>query len=63
MTPDNHRSETVSAKIQQWDGKQWVALTDWLTADPALFKDILYGKAEAYAKEKGITPAATAATN
>jgi len=58
VTPENHRSETVSAKIQQWDGKQWVALTDWLTADPALFKDILYGKAEAYAKEKGITPAA-----
>jgi len=57
VTPENHRSQTVSAKIQQWDGKQWVALTDWLTADPAQFQDILYGKAEAYAKEKGITPA------
>ncbi len=59
VTPENHRSQTVSAKIQQWDGKQWVALTDWLTADPALFESILYGKAEAYAKEKGITPVAT----
>ncbi len=54
VTLDNHRSETVSAKIQQWDGDKWVALTDWLTADPALFKDVLYGKAAAYAKEKGI---------
>jgi branched-chain amino acid transport system substrate-binding protein len=56
ITPDNHRSQTVSAKIQQWDGEKWVALTDWLTADPTLFKDILYGKAAAYAKEKGLTP-------
>ncbi len=23
VTPENHRSQTVSAKIQQWDGKQW----------------------------------------
>jgi branched-chain amino acid transport system substrate-binding protein len=61
VTPENHRSQTVSAKIQQWDGKQWVAVTDWLTADPAQFTDILYGKAAAYAKEKGITP--VAATN
>jgi branched-chain amino acid transport system substrate-binding protein len=59
VTPENHRSQTVSAKIQQWDGKAWVALTDWLTADPAQFESILYGKAAAYAKEKGITPVAT----
>jgi branched-chain amino acid transport system substrate-binding protein len=45
-----------SAKIQQWDGTKWVARTDWIAGDRALFHDILIEKAEKYAKEKGFAP-------
>ena len=44
-----------SAKIQQWTGTEWKPLTDWLSGDRDLFHDVLEAKAEAYAKEKGIT--------
>jgi branched-chain amino acid transport system substrate-binding protein len=47
---DNHEGKTIAAKIQQWDGEKWNAVTDWIKADGALFHDVIYAKAVAYAK-------------
>lgn len=55
-TIDNHKGETIAAKIIQWNGQSWDTRTDWIKADPTLFADVLKAKATAYAKEKGIVP-------
>jgi branched-chain amino acid transport system substrate-binding protein len=43
-------------KFQQWDGKQWVVLTDWIATDQALVRPLVEAAAAKYAQEKGITP-------
>lgn len=43
-------------KFQQWDGKQWKVLTDWIDADRELVRPMIEESAAKYAKEKGITP-------
>jgi branched-chain amino acid transport system substrate-binding protein len=43
-------------KFQQWDGKQWTALTDWIATDQALVRPLVEASAAKYAQEKGITP-------
>jgi len=43
-------------KFQQWDGKQWKVLTDWIDADKDLVRPMIEESAAKYAKEKGITP-------
>jgi branched-chain amino acid transport system substrate-binding protein len=43
-------------KFQQWDGKQWVVLTDWIATDQALVRPLVEASAATYAREKGITP-------
>jgi branched-chain amino acid transport system substrate-binding protein len=45
-----------SVKFQQWDGKQWHALTDWIAPDQALVRPLVEASAAKYAQEKGITP-------
>jgi len=46
------------AKITQWDGTQWKAITDWIQPNNEML-DVMYKEsAAAYAKEKGITPRA-----
>jgi len=45
-----------SVKFQQWDGKQWSAITDWIATDQALVRPLIEAAAAKYAKEKGITP-------
>ena len=45
-----------SAKFQQWDGKQWTVLTDWIAPDQALVRPLVEASAARYAQEKGITP-------
>jgi branched-chain amino acid transport system substrate-binding protein len=45
-----------SVKFQQWDGKQWTALTDWIATDQALVRPLVEASAAKYAQEKGITP-------
>lgn len=55
ITPEDHEGDPA-AKIVQWDGTKWNVLTDWLKGDRALFKDAIYAKAAAYAKEKGLPP-------
>ncbi|MGB0126205.1 MAG: ABC transporter substrate-binding protein [Rhodocyclaceae bacterium] len=41
-------------KFQQWDGKQWKVLTDWVDADKSLVRPKVEESAAKYAKEKGI---------
>jgi len=43
-------------KFQQWDGKQWSVLTDWIATDQALVRPLVEASAAKYAQEKGITP-------
>jgi branched-chain amino acid transport system substrate-binding protein len=43
-------------KFQQWDGKQWTILTDWIAPDQALVRPLVEASAAKYAQEKGITP-------
>ena len=43
-------------KFQQWDGKQWNAISDWIATDPALVRPLVEASAAKYAQEKGITP-------
>jgi branched-chain amino acid transport system substrate-binding protein len=45
-----------AVRFQQWDGKQWKVISDWVQADRALLRPIIETSSKAYAKEKGITP-------
>jgi branched-chain amino acid transport system substrate-binding protein len=46
-------------KFQQWDGKQWTVLTDWMVPDQALVRPLVEAAAK-YAQEKGLAPRACA---
>jgi branched-chain amino acid transport system substrate-binding protein len=48
----------ASVKFQQWDGKQWTVITDWIPTDQALVRPLVEASAAKYAQEKGITPRA-----
>jgi branched-chain amino acid transport system substrate-binding protein len=43
-------------KFQQWDGKQWTVLTDWMAPDQALVRPLVEASAAKYAQDKGIMP-------
>ena len=43
-------------KFQQWDGKAWKVITDWVDADQKLVRGMIEESAAKYAKEKNITP-------
>jgi branched-chain amino acid transport system substrate-binding protein len=45
-----------AARIQQWDGKQWTPISDWVKADRDLLRALIEKKASSYAKEKSVTP-------
>jgi branched-chain amino acid transport system substrate-binding protein len=42
-------------KFQQWDGTQWIVLTDWIATDQALVRPLVEASAAKYAQGKGIT--------
>ena len=44
-----------AVRFQQWDGKEWKVISDWVQADRALLRPIIEKSAEQYAKEQGIT--------
>ena len=44
------------AKVTQWDGSQWVAISDWIEPNSEMLRSMYEETAAAYAKEKGITP-------
>ncbi|WP_114809533.1 ABC transporter substrate-binding protein [Paraburkholderia kururiensis] len=54
ITPTDHEGGGA-ARIEQWDGQKWVVKTGWISADHALLQPLIESKANAYAKEKGIT--------
>jgi branched-chain amino acid transport system substrate-binding protein len=43
-------------KFQQWDGKQWKVITDWIDADKSITRPMIEESAAKYGKEKGIAP-------
>lgn len=43
-------------KFQQWDGKAWKVVSDWVDADKDMVRPMIEESAGKYAKEKGITP-------
>ncbi len=43
-------------KFQQWDGKKWKLISDWIKSDQSIVRPLIEESAAAYAKEKGITP-------
>ena len=45
-----------AVKFQQWDGKQWKVISDWIPSDQKLVRPMIEASAAQYAKEKGITP-------
>jgi branched-chain amino acid transport system substrate-binding protein len=66
---DNHEGEGY-VTFQQWDGKTWNVVSDWIAPDWKLLRPIIEKSAEAYAKDKGIklrtaadAEAVTAGTN
>jgi len=44
-------------RFQQWDGKRWKAVTDWISGDREMVKKMVEESAAKYAAEKGIKPA------
>ncbi len=57
LSCQDHQGADV-ARFQQWDGKQWNAITDWIAPDQALVRPLVEASAAKYAQEKGITPRA-----
>lgn len=55
MSCENHEGSGL-VKFQQWDGKQWKVITDWIESDQKLVRGMIEESAAKYAKEKGITP-------
>lgn len=53
VTWDNHEGEGY-VTFQQWDGKKWNVVSDWIAPDWKLLRPIIEKSSEAYAKEKGI---------
>ena len=45
-----------AVKFQQWDGKKWNVVSDWIAADRNFIRPMIEESAAKYAKEKGITP-------
>lgn len=45
-----------AVRVQQWDGKKWSLVSDWIQADRQLLWPLIKSKSAAYAKQKGITP-------
>ncbi len=47
---------THDVLIQQWDGKHWNIISDWISPVKDLVRPMIESSALAYAEEKGITP-------
>ena len=45
-----------AVRFQQWDGKQWHVISDWIQADRALLRPIIEQSALKYATDNHITP-------
>jgi branched-chain amino acid transport system substrate-binding protein len=45
-----------AVKFEQWDGKKWTVVSDWINPDRELLWPIIRQGSEQYAKEHNITP-------
>jgi branched-chain amino acid transport system substrate-binding protein len=52
----DHEGGGGGVKFQQWDGTQWIMISDWIAPDQALVRPLVEASAAKYAQEKGITP-------
>jgi branched-chain amino acid transport system substrate-binding protein len=43
-------------RVQQWDGKTWESVSDWITPMKDVVRPMIEESAAAYAEENGITP-------
>ena len=43
-------------RFQQWDGKKWNMITDWIPSYAKMVRKMIEESAAKYAKDKGITP-------
>ena len=43
-----------AAKFQQWDGKKWKVISDWIQPDRKLVREMIEASSGKYAQEKGI---------
>lgn len=55
VTCEDHESNG-SVIIQQWDGKKWVLISDWIEPMRNVVRPMIEKAAAAYAKENNITP-------
>jgi branched-chain amino acid transport system substrate-binding protein len=55
LSCDNHEGNG-KVRIQQWDGKHWKFVSDWIQPDRTMLTEMYKESALNYAKEKGITP-------
>ena len=55
LSCENHEGDG-KVRIQQWDGKNWKFVSDWIQPDREMLTDMYKESALAYAKEKGIAP-------
>jgi len=55
LSCDNHEGNG-KVRIQQWDGKHWKFVSDWIQPDRTMLTEMYKDSALNYAKEKGITP-------
>ena len=59
VTWENHEGDGY-VTFQQWDGKKWNVVSDWIAPDWKLLRPIIEQSAATYAQQKGIkvrTPA------
>ena len=47
-------------EFQQWDGREWKVITDWIASDQSIVRPMIEASAAQYAQEKGITGATAA---
>lgn len=56
LSPKDHEGGGAG-KILQWDGEKWnIVSNGWVRSDRELLLPLIYERAAAYAREKGITP-------
>ncbi|AVT01655.1 ABC transporter substrate-binding protein [Paracidovorax avenae] len=53
VTWDNHEGDGRVA-FQQWDGKQWKVVSDWIAPDWKLLRPLIEASSEAYARDRKI---------
>ena len=56
ITCENHEGTTPAALVQQWDGKKWNIISDWIPAMSDVVRPLIEQDAALYAKESNITP-------